>query len=45
MRLLQHVSSMHMDSAIMWVLADNPACTFYEKLGAGLVVEQHLLFI
>lgn len=45
MRLLQHVSSMHMDSAFVWVLADNPACTFYEKLGARLVVEQHLIHI
>ncbi|MEC0236932.1 GNAT family N-acetyltransferase [Paenibacillus kribbensis] len=45
MRLLQHFSSMQIHSAIVWVLADNPACTFYERLGAKLVVEQHLIHI
>lgn len=45
MRLLQHLSSMRIHSAIVWVLADNPACAFYEKLGARLVVEQHLIHI
>ncbi len=43
MRLLQHLSSMNIHSAIVWVLADNPARYFYEQLGAKLVVEQHLI--
>ncbi|WP_225999835.1 GNAT family N-acetyltransferase [Paenibacillus sp. BJ-4] len=45
MHLLQHFNSSHVHSAIVWVLADNPACTFYERLGAKLVVEHHLIQI
>ncbi|MGG1615900.1 GNAT family N-acetyltransferase [Paenibacillus sp. NRS-1782] len=43
MHLFQHLSSMNIHSAIVWVLADNPACYFYKQLGAKLVVEQHLI--
>ncbi|MCF2717167.1 GNAT family N-acetyltransferase [Paenibacillus polymyxa] len=43
LRLLQHFNSMDIHSVIVWVLADNPACTFYERLGAKLIVEQHII--
>uniref|UniRef100_A0AAE9Q0S8 GNAT family N-acetyltransferase n=1 Tax=Paenibacillus polymyxa TaxID=1406 RepID=A0AAE9Q0S8_PAEPO len=43
LRLLQHFNSMDIHSIIVWVLADNPACTFYERLGAKLIVEQHII--
>ncbi|MDP1512369.1 GNAT family N-acetyltransferase [Paenibacillus ottowii] len=43
LRLLQHFNSMDIHSVMVWVLADNPACTFYERLGAKPVVEQHII--
>ncbi len=43
LRLLQYFNSMDIHSVMVWVLADNPACTFYERLGAKPVVEQHII--
>ncbi|GLG02286.1 putative N-acetyltransferase YuaI [Alicyclobacillus hesperidum subsp. aegles] len=39
-RIVQHLVSTDFHSMLIWVLADNPACHFYESLGGVPIIEQ-----